>query len=438
MKTANFEEQLPRQITRLGIWLLAINGIIGAGIFGLGSKAAAAAGWQSPMMFVLCGVILIPIILSVSSVASYFKNTGGPILYARETFGSLAGFQVGWAFYISRITACAANMNLLVASLLFLIPDANATIWRPVLIAAICGFLIYINILGTRKSMNALGWMTILKFIPLLLIVLVGLKFVFGGAPEAILSQSTLPEGIGFSEIGPVTLLLIYAFVGWESALVPAGEAVNPKRDMPYALIAALVISTVLYFLIQKVSIAVLPDIANTERPLVEVGKALMGNWGGYLLLIGVVVSVGGNIAGAMFSTPRMTYSMATDPEGGLPDVFAKIHPTYNTPVISILIFGALMFIMALVGEFAWLAGMAAVVRIILYLVSIFTLFKLKKRGNDDNEVFSLPGGWLIPGLAIVICIWLLMQTTWYGAFVTFCLLAVGSLLYYLKRGKLF
>src|SRR5687767_6478731 len=117
------DEQLVRRFTVVGLWVLVFNGILGAGIFGLPAKVAAQAGSYSPLLYVGCGLLMAPIVLSFAEVASYVRATGGPILYVGTVFGRYAAFQTGWATYVARATAFAANLNLLVESL--------AWLWEP-------------------------------------------------------------------------------------------------------------------------------------------------------------------------------------------------------------------------------------------------------------------------------------------------------------------
>ena len=414
-------------MTVVGIWLLAINGMIGAGIFGVPSEAARLTGIYSPLIFLLCGILLAPVILVIGEVSSYFRHTGGPILYANEAFGPLAGFQTGWAFYVARVTAFAANVSLLITSIAYLWPGADQGIARVLLLALICAGFTWVNVVGAKHAMRSVGVLTLLKFVPLLGLVVIGLGH---------LTPENLPfarmETPGRSAVGAAALYCIYAFVGWESALVPAGEARNPARDTPKALMWALAIATLLYVFIQAIAVAVLPDLAQSERPLVDVAAVLIGPAGALLLMAGVVASVGGNVAASMFSTPRMTYTLARD--GGLPAWFGEVHPRYRTPANSIIFLGAVVFVLAMVGKFAWLAGMSAVVRLLIYLVCIGALPHLRRKYASAPGQKTLPGGYLLPVLGVAVCVWLLTQITLNGALVTAAFLAVGGVLYLFRR----
>ena len=422
-------EPLARQLSALGVWLLVINGIIGAGIFGLPADAARLAGSFSPWVFVICAALMLPVMLSFAELASHFDGTGGPVRYAGSVFGRYAGFQAGWAFYIARLTAFSANAVLLVSAIGYFWPGADDPGVRLALLFSVCAGLTAITVVGTRNAMSSLGVLTLLKLVPLVALVAYGLFRL----PDAM-RQSVLATPPVDVNLGAVVLLVFYAFVGFESGLVPAGEARNPRRDMPRALFWAIGVVAILYFGLQTVSLAVLPDLAITKRPLVEVSGELFGPVGALVMMIGMAASVGGNLAGALFSTPRITYALALD--GSLPAWFATVSARFNTPSVSILVFGAAAFLLAAGGSFIWLAGLSVLTRVLIYVGCIAALPALRRRAADDPAAMRLPGGLLIPGLAIFICLALLTQVKPMDYLATGVMLGVGSVLYALARRR--
>lgn len=417
------DEPLVRQLSALGIWLLAINGMIGAGIFGLPAEAARLTGVFSPLVFLLCGACMAPVMLSFGEVASYFRGTGGPILYTRTAFGSIVGFQTGWALYVGRLSAVAANINLLLSSVSYFWEPADNGIVRMLLLLLICTGLTWVNVTGTRQAMRSVGVLTVLKFLPLA--VLVGSAVAWLDSAAFWPSAPRMPAQ---SELGAAVLLLIYAFVGWESALIPAGETRNPQRDMPRALVSALIVTTALYVIVQAVSVAALPGLAQSSRPLIDVGGVLLGPVGALLLAAGVVVSVGGNVASAMFSAPRLTYALARG--GALPAWFGAVHSRFLTPHRSVIFFGVVVFALAVLGSFTWLAGISVLTRVLIYLLCIGTIPSLRRRFAGLPGHVRLPGGLAIPLAAIGLCLLLLTQVRLEALLVTALFLAVGTLLY--------
>jgi len=416
------DEKLIRQISVWGIWVLAVNGMIGAGIFAVPAGAAAHLGAWSPLIYLVCAALLGLIIICFAEISSYFRETGGPVLYVRTAFGKFAGFQTGLAVYATRTTAFAANINLLIGALGFFWADATEGPVRILLIGAIIGALALINVAGASPAMRTMSLLTVLKFLPLLAVGVVGLFLI----DPAILPEraSLIPESVSW---GAAALLVIYAFVGWESALIPAGETRNPRRDMPVALFWALGVVTLLYVLIQTVAVAALPELAESERALVDVANALFGPAGALLLTIGVVFSVGGNIAGTMVTSPRLTYAMAR--EETLPSIFAHVHPQRRTPDFSIVFFAALTFVFAVFGSFFWLAAMSAFVRVLTYLACIFAMPRLRKKFAGTDSL-RLPLGWLFPVLAVLGTLVLLSFVPVNSMLITAGFLVFGTALY--------
>ena len=416
-------ETLLRSLSVVGLWLLVINGMIGAGIFGLPAEAARLTGAWSPLVFLLCGLLIAPVMLTFSELSSYFGGTGGPILYARTAFGEFIGFQTGWAFYVARATALAANLNLLLSSAAFFLGGIDQGSERIAGLFVLCALLTAINVIGTRHAIGSVGVLTLLKLLPLGALVVLGAPQLVAYAPS--LDHAAAPQA---ASLGAAMLLLVYAFVGFESALVPAGEARNPARDMPRALLWSLVAVTLLYMAIQGVCVVLLPDLANTQRPVVDAAAVLFGPIGTLLMTAGVVVSVGGNVAAAMLSTPRMTYALARS--GQLPAVFATVHPTFKTPSVSIMIFGAVVFVLAISGSFVWLAAMSVMIRLLIYLTCIAAAPRLRRRYADAPNALRLPGGYVIPAIAAVLCAGLLVQVSWVSVMASTALLGVGTVLF--------
>jgi amino acid transporter len=420
-------EPLPRQLSALAVWLLVINGIIGAGIFGLPGEAARLAGAFSPWVFVICAGLVLPVMLSFAELASHFDGTGGPVRYAHSAFGPFAAFQAGWASYVARLTSFAANAVALVSAAGYFWPGADDPRMRIALLFTVCGGLTAITVAGTRRAMGSLGILTVLKFVPLIALVAYGILRLPDGMLASL--QAAPPE---HARLGAALLLVFYAYVGFESGLVPAGEAKDPRRDIPRALVQAIVVVSILYIGLQTVSMAVMPDLAHTSRPLVEVSGQLIGPIGAALMMIGMTASVVGNLSGTLFTAPRLTYALAL--EGSLPAGFARVSKRFGTPSISIIVFGTSAFLLAAGGSFVWLAGLSVLARLLIYIGCIAALPQLRHRASHQPKVIRLPGGLLIPGSAVLICLGLLTQAKPMDWLATALLLGVGSVLYALAR----
>lgn len=419
-------EKLPRSLGVWGIWLLAINGLIGAGIFGLPSSAARLAGEYSPLIYILCALLILPVVLCFAELASYFRSTGGPIRYSTEAFGTLIGFQAGWLYYVSRVGAFAANSALLLDSIGYFWSGAGSGAGRVIALALICGGLAFINAIGSVRAIRSLATLTVVKLAALFLLVIVGAGYLGGELLPRF--DGEIPSA---SNIGLAALLLTYAYGGFEFAVIPAGESRNPARDMPVALLLALGVVALLYVLIQLVSTAMVPEIVTSTSPLLDAASALMGPAGAVVLMLGLVASVGGNLVAGMFSTPRITYMLSLD--GCLPRWFGEVHKVALTPANSIVFFGLLSFLFAVFGSFIWLAATAVFSRLIVYILTCAAVPTLRKRYADRGG-FVLPGGYLLPLLGITASGWLTLQVGLDSLVLTALLILIGSALYAVAR----
>lgn len=418
---------LRREISRLGFAAMSLNGVIGAGIFALPAVAAQAGALFSPWLFLVCGVLIMTVVLSFARASSFFSDTGGPLAYVGHAFGPFAGFQIGWLFTLSRIAAMAANTNLLVTYAAWFWEPLDTGGIRQAAITAMFGFLVYVNVIGVKRGVAAMFAFTLLKLIPLTLLVLLGLSHV---NPDVFAH----PAGPELDGLGGTLLVLMYAFVGFESSVVPAGEARDPRRDIPRALVLSVVGIAVLYVLIQLVSISVLPGLAGSDRPLVAVMEVLMGPAGAALMAAGAVFSIVGNMSSMMLSGPRMVYAMGR--AGMLPAWFGAVHPRWATPANSILFVGALGLVLALSGSFIWLAAMSTVVRLIVYAACILALPRLESRADADEVPFALPGGYLIPLAGLATSVWLISHASLRSWVVTLIFMVVGTAFYALTRRR--
>lgn len=420
-------QDLKRDIGFFGASFLVLNALIGAGIFALPGKVALNAGLLSPWLFLLVGTLFLTVVLTFAELASYYDGTGGPVLYATDAFGPLAGFSTGWAIYLSRMTAFAANANVL-AIYLGTLHDAMATdSARWIIIAAVTLGLTWANVAGVRDGVRTMGVLTVLKVVPLLLLVTLGLQHVTGATlvPE----QLFVPN-----EIGSTTLLLIYAYVGFETLAVTAGETSQPRRTLPRALVGTVLATGVLYFLVVLVFVTVIPTENYGEATLVDVGRALAGPFGAFAITLAAVFSIGGNLAGSMLAAPRLIYSMAR--KRMLPEWFSHVHPTHATPDRSIYLMAAMALILALSGSFVFLAVASSVVRLLGFMICIASLPAIRRKAEmqSSEQSYRLKGGYTIPFIGLLICFWLTMQSKAESWVVVSVLLVIGWSLYFLEN----
>ncbi len=418
---------LVRGIRRWDLVALIINSMIGAGIFVLPAKAFGLIGPYSLLAFIICALVVALIILCFAEVGSRFKETGGPYLYAREAFGPAAGFQVGWMFWLARLTSSATNCNLLVVYLGYFWPGANTGGWRAAIIIAVIASLTAINYVGVRDAAVVSNLFAIGKLLPLLLFIVVGIFFI----NPSNFSAATLPDSGSFST---AVLLLVYAFTGFENASVPTGEVSDPRRNLPVAILIAVGIVAVFYISIQAVSVGTLPSLATSERPIADASRVFLGAAGASLIVAGAVVSIIGNLNAGVLTTSRLPFAMSERRE--LPAVLSTTHRRFHTPHVSILLTGALLLALTLASSVMAALTLSTIARLLAYGATCLALPVLRRRKEVPPPLFRVRGGVFVALAALLLCIWLLSQIKMEEARQAIIAIVIGLIVYAIFRWK--
>jgi len=393
---------LVRAIGRWSLAALAVNSIIGSGIFGLPATVAGLLGKRSVLAVLIAGAAMGVIMACFAEVASQFSEAGGPYLYARTAFGRLIGILVGWMLYLAQTAAPAANANLFVIYLAEFWPTAKEPGPRFVILTLLVGLLALINVRGARQGTAVSNLFTVAKILPLLMVILAG-------------AAVTIIHPAPWASAGPLSatawmkamVLLFFVYGGFESAMAPMGEAKNPGRDAAFALFAALIACTVIYALVQWVVVGVLGPATSTDRPLAEVARITMGNRGAALVAIGALVAVYGYLSAKLLGMPRVTFALAQG--GDLPRLFAAVGPRFHTPWFSILFYAAAVWTLAMVGNFAWNVTLSVVARLFYYGVVCAAVIALRRK-QPTAAAFRLPGGQVLAVLGVGIALVLATQ----------------------------
>ncbi len=416
-------EQLVRGIGRWDLTAIAINTIIGAGIFGLPARVHGLIGSYSLIAFILCAIIIGFIVLCYAEVSSRFSATGGPYLYAREAFGSVVGFEVGWLYWIVRITTFAANCNLFVTYLGFFDERIATGAGRAVVIGAIVVLLAGVNLIGVKQSALMTNLFTAGKLIPLFIFVLVGMFFI----QPANFNFDVVPQYDTFSK---AVLLLIYAFVGFEIAVVLGGETKDPQRTMPFALMVAVLVVAILYILIQIVSIGTLPNLATSERPLADAAASFMGAFGAAFITVGALVSILGNLNVGLLGSSRLLFAMGEQKD--LPGVVSTTHPKSKTPYVAIIFSAIVILFLTIFSSFITALAIATITRLLVYATTCLALPVFRKRGDAPEAKFLAPAGIVAAVLSLLLIVWLLTQVDFAKEGLPILIAAVVGLAVYL------
>ena len=325
------------------------------------------------------------------------------------------------------MTAFAANANVMAIYLASLHDIFASDAARTVIISTVTVGLTWSNLLGVKDGVRTMGVFTILKVTPLLLLVLMGLQHV---------TSSTLIPGAPFfvEELGGTTLLLIYAYVGFETLAVTAGETAKPRRTLPKVLVGTVVGTGLLYFFIVLVFVSIIEPDEYGNATLVDVGRALAGPFGAIAITLAAVFSIGGNLAGSMIAAPRLIFSLAENRL--LPQWFGHVHARYATPDRCIVIMGGMALVLALTGSFVKLAVASSLTRLLGYIICILSLPAIRRNASPEvrSKAFRVKGGYTIPIVGLAICTWLLMQSKAESWIVVSILIAIGMFFFWIEK----
>jgi basic amino acid/polyamine antiporter, APA family len=415
-------QELVRAIGRWSLVALVVNSIIGSGVFGLPSTVAGLIGTYSPYAVLAAGAGMTVIIGCFAEVASRFQQAGGPYLYARVAFGRLMGIETAWMLWLGQVAAPAANANLFVIYLGEFFPHAKDPLPRAIILTVLVGLLTLINIRGVRGGTRISNLFTAAKLVPLFAVIILGIFALQHRGWNIATAATSSPNSSLWLK---AMLLLVFAYGGFETALAPMSEAKDPRRDAPFALFSALALCTIIYALIQWVVIAVLPDAAHSQRPLADVARFAVGPVGAALVAVGALISFYGYLSAKILAMPRVPFALAE--QGDFPKVFAAVHPRFHTPYVSILVFAAMVWGLALVGDFKWNVTLSAVARLLYYGVGCAALPILRRKNPADaSPLFRLPAGNFLAVLGLILCVILVTRVDFGQSLILVATIALG------------
>ena len=376
---------------------LMINCIIGSGVFGLPSVIAGVLGNASPFAWLFAAAATGLVMACFAEVASRFDHSGGVYLYTRTAFGRSFGIAIVWIGWLTRLTAAAANANLFLIYLAEFWPGAKASIPRVIVLTLLLGVLTAVNYAGVKKGATQSNVFTVAKLVTLAAFIVAGLFFVtFKHLPLV----TSLPSGPPRLWLHPV-LLLMFAYGGYETALMVGGEAKDPRRDYPFALAVALIVCALTYTMTQWVIISLLPGRLMTDRPMATAMQLMFGLWGARLVTIGVLVSSYGYLSANILGFPRILFAQAE--HGDMPEWVAAVHEKFRTPHVAIVIFAICLWLFSLIGSFQWNVAISAMARLIYYASVCAALPVLRRKKNVPEAQFRLPLGNLFALLAVAV-----------------------------------
>jgi len=416
----------PELVRAVGVWALAasiFNVTVGGGIFRLPAGAAAAAGPAAPFVYLICAAVMGFVVLCFAEAGSRITLTGGPYAYVEAVFGRYVGFLAGVLLWMLGTTAVAGVSSAFAEGLgaLFNMPSLRV----PVIVTMFV-VLALVNIRGVEQGTKLIVVASVAKLLPLIAFVAIGVFYI----QPANLAITEMP---GPASLARAAIVLVFAFSGVETALVPSGEVRDPARTVPRALAIAMIGVTLLYLAVHLVAEGLLGAslATRTTAPLAFAAETFLGAPGRLLLLVGASISMFGYVSGMTLAVPRALFRFAED--GLLPRVVGSVHPQYRTPHVAIVIQTVLVGGLAVFNSFEQLAVISNLAALLLYAGCAAATFMLRKRGirQDGAVPFSVPGGPLVPVITIGLIAWLLTSITPAEWTVLLLTLAVATAFYF-------
>lgn len=387
---------LVRTIGRWSLAALMVNTMVGASIFGLPALIAARLGRLSPIGFFVAFAIIAVIAACMAEVASQFRETGGPYLYARAAFGPFLALQNGWLTWLTRIAAVSAVANLFVTYLSEFVPAATKPLTRAGILTILIGFLAAVNYRGVAGGNRLSNFFTVTKVSLLAFFVIAGL---FALALHPALRVTPAATQSASADWFEAILLMIYSYGGFEAALIASGETRNARKDIPFALFAAIGATTLLYIAVQYLVIHTIPNAGASGAPVVDSARRFLPRHGVQMVAAGTLVSAYGYLSANMLHTPRVTFAMGE--RGDFPAFFGSIHPRFRTPHVSIIIFAVLLLVFSIAGDFRSNAMLSSVARLFVY-GSVAAALPVLRKKHPQTDAFRLPGGIFFSALSLL------------------------------------
>ena len=386
-----------RSIGRWTMTALVINMIIGSGIFGLPSELSRLLGRASPIAFVFAAFTMGVIMLCMAEVASQFSEPGGPYLYLRTAFGRFAGTQVAWFHLLAMIGTGAATIALFMAYLGGVLPVAARGWQRLVILSLVVVAPLAANYIGVRSGANFTSLLTVAKLLPLILLISLGVLH-FSHHFE-IIKLSDITSSTASSWLTAL-LLMVFTFGGFEDAIIPAGEVERPRHTIPFALLVGLLFCTVVYTLVQLVTVVTI-GTSVTGRPLAQTASVLISG-GSMIVTIAALISTFGTFSSCLLNCPRLMCSLAS--QGDFPPFFERLHPRFNTPARALVFYGLVVWLLALSGTFVWAAMITGASAVLIYAGTCAAPIRLRKQ-NPSADALRIPFGLVLAVTGFVIAL---------------------------------
>lgn len=397
--------KLKREVSTLGLSANIINIIIGGGIFVLPATIAASLGAASIVAYLFCGAVMVLVMGCFAELGSVFTGAGGSYNYIKSSFGAYPGFISALLIVLASFSGDAAVANAIADILGTFIPVFKEVWVRSIFFTIVFFGFGTLNIIGLKKGVSFVKLVTLLKLIPLFLVIIFGFKEIL---PSSFQWES-MPN---INDVGEMSLILFFAFIGAEKGLSLSGEVKNPKRTIPKAIAISITTILIIYILIQVISQGVLGDSLSKfdKNPLAQVALNIFGPIGFTIMTIGAAISMIGSLSSKILSMPRVLFAASKNKVIPVKKL-AEVHKKFATPYISITLYASLGFLFAIIGGFKELAIISSASTLLIYLAISLATLKLKASKSENlSDGYKVPGGFLVPVISSIVIVWLLSK----------------------------
>jgi APA family basic amino acid/polyamine antiporter len=410
------KSQLKRELGLAAAIAIVVGNCIGSGIFtSAASLALASNPTTSIIAWIITSVGSLLIALSFASLGTAMPRTGGPIVYTRAAFGDFAGFLIAWTYWIGAWVGNAAIITAFMMYFTYFVPASNTPLVAFLVTSGALWFFTVINILGV-KGAGIVGIITVVLKVGALAVFIILAAMHFN---PAMLSTVSDPSKAGMDTLPAAIAIALWAFVGIESATVPAGEIKNPRVNIRRSTIIGTLVAALIYIMVSVVAMGVLDQasLAESKAPLADIiNKATGGTWGGNFIAAGAIISALGAASGWVLTTARSAYGAS---KGKLfPGVFTRVHPRFKTPVASLIISGVaanilliLNYMGSLTAAFNFMLLLATLSFLPAYAFSAAADIILLKTHSEDFNLFSFLKNSFIALLAFAYSIYAIYGT---------------------------
>lgn len=412
---------LRRELSYFDLMNIVIGAIVGSDIYIVPGLVAGLIGPFALVVWIIGGAISMVLAMVFGYCSYYVPNVGGSFAFVSEAFDDFYGFIAGWGMCIAEIIALPVFAIVFTSYLQYFIP---LSYWEELLVRIIFIIVITaINIVSVRVAGRLNDALTLAKLTPLLLIILLGIGTIL--LRPSLLGNYTPIAPLGLNNFGTVLVLIFWAYAGFELGSLPASEVVNPKKNIPRAMITGMAIVIFFYVMTNVAVFGVVnwTELSKSTIPLVLVSTALIGIVGAAITGLGALASVSGTDETEVLGTARLIYAMSLD--GLLPKALGKVHPRFKTPHVAIIIEGVIALALMPFSGISALISFAVFNLGICYLLVCLALSVLKKSGEH-----GLPGQSILPWLGVGVSLYLLYATSLFDKVVGSAVILMGIPIY--------